>query len=48
MVNGLSDATYLEATSSAILADACSTFCNEKKEYSRTMAVAIRLLLIIF
>jgi hypothetical protein len=30
------------------LADLCSTFCNKKKEYSRTMAVATRLLLITF
>jgi hypothetical protein len=46
MANGLSDATYSEATSSAILANACPTFCNKKKEYSRRIAVAMRLLVI--
>jgi hypothetical protein len=40
MANGVWDATYSEALNSAILADRCAPFCNEKKEYSRTMIVA--------
>ena len=48
MINGVWDATYSEATSSASLADSCSTFCNKKKEYSRTTTVAMRLLLVTF
>jgi hypothetical protein len=46
MANGIWDAIYSETTRSAIWADVRAPFCKEKKEYSRTIIVAIRLLLI--
>lgn len=48
MMIELWDKTYSEATSSATLADFCSPCCSEKKENSRTMIVAMKLLRIMF